>query len=168
MRKSLILVLAFCLLTIVAAGQRKAPPKFSDYAVKVEKIKPAKLDLSDPEDRTFRTRLRAAAKRGVNFAGHYLVTAWGCGTGCLNGVVINAKTGKIYYPKFLNNFGLGNGEWAQNLEAVDFKINSRLLVINGFIGGEDELNDEGKYYLEWTGTDFKRVYFEKKQGLNEQ
>lgn len=167
MIRILFLIAAVCLSVCAAQAQAKKLPTFSQYAVKAEKIKPAKVNINTPDTRAFRTRLREAAREGVNFAGRFVIAAWGCGTGCLNGVVIDGKTGKVYFPKSLSGFGLGYGDWTNNHEALEFKPNSKLLIINGFIGGDDERQAEGKYYLLWTGTDFKRLAFRKQQGENE-
>lgn len=43
----------------------------------------------------FRTRLSAAARERANFAGKYVVTQIGCGTGCNNAYVIDKSTGHI-------------------------------------------------------------------------
>jgi hypothetical protein len=36
--------------------------------------------------------------KGPNFGGHYFVVNWGCGTGCLMMVVVDAITGHVYPP----------------------------------------------------------------------
>ena len=46
----------------------------------------------------FRTRLREDSRGGPNFAGHYTVVIWGCGTGCAQMGVVDAKTGRVYFP----------------------------------------------------------------------
>lgn len=42
----------------------------------------------------FRTRTREAMAGGVNFAGHYVVATWGCGTECESGHIVDARTGR--------------------------------------------------------------------------
>jgi hypothetical protein len=46
----------------------------------------------------FRTRLREGSRTGPNFAGHYTVVIWGCGTGCAQMGVVDARTGRVYFP----------------------------------------------------------------------
>jgi hypothetical protein len=46
----------------------------------------------------FRTRLREDSRTGTNFAGHYTVVFWGCGTGCAQLAVVDARTGRVYWP----------------------------------------------------------------------
>lgn len=44
----------------------------------------------------FRTRISNAGKLGYpNFANHYIVETWGCGTSCQLGAIINALTGQV-------------------------------------------------------------------------
>ncbi|WP_147445666.1 hypothetical protein [Corallococcus aberystwythensis] len=56
--------------------------------------KPA-LGRGDAEVKMYRTRLREAAARGVEFGGRYAVMISGCGTECIFGFVIDAKTGHV-------------------------------------------------------------------------
>jgi len=95
----------------------------------------------------YRTRIRlGAASRegfwrgyepsdmpGPNFAGHYRVVNWGCGTGCLMMVVVDLKTGTVYPPPMsagtsgnnqigIPNLGMGWGDF-------DFRVDSRLFIM---------------------------------------
>ena len=50
----------------------------------------------DHEDgHMFRTVLRNGMKWGPNFAGHYAVVVWGCGTSCSSFAVVNLRTGQV-------------------------------------------------------------------------
>ncbi|HAF21422.1 MAG TPA: hypothetical protein DCK93_00685, partial [Blastocatellia bacterium] len=73
-------------------------PHFKDYpASEMYKGATAPLVLTRA-DQTFKTRLRWAAKnQKPNFAGHYILTSWGCGAECVMGAVIDARTGKAYW-----------------------------------------------------------------------
>lgn len=59
------------------------------------KIAALTLDDNFPQAREFRTVLSEALLGGVNFAGHYTVATWGCGTSCQNHAVLDARTGRI-------------------------------------------------------------------------
>ncbi len=81
----------------LAFGQN---PTFERYPAIVEPAKAKAIDFrNSPGASTFRTRLREALAGGVNFAGHFILTGWGCGTGCTNGAVIDARTGRVFFPK---------------------------------------------------------------------
>jgi hypothetical protein len=48
----------------------------------------------------YRTQIREQAQKGPNFAGHFTLANWGCGSPCLEFVIINAISGAIYDPDF--------------------------------------------------------------------
>jgi hypothetical protein len=141
-------------------------PTFTRYAAKVETNKNVKVNLKSHKNANmFRTNLRNAAKEGVNFAGHYILTTWGCGTNCSQSAIIDARSGKVFFPRVLEGAGFGFCELPDETEPLVYKANSRLLVLSGFKGGDLEVENGrcGIYYLEWTGTDFKQVKFVEKK-----
>jgi hypothetical protein len=76
-----------------------ASPRFDDYpAREVYKGRIAPVILDTKRARMFRSRLREDSRQGANFAGHYTVVFWGCGTGCAQLAVVDAKTGRVYWP----------------------------------------------------------------------
>jgi hypothetical protein len=106
-------------------------PEFSDYAAaKIYNGRPAKPKLTR-EQRTFRTRIRLAAKQPVDFAGHYVVAAWGCGASCVAFSIVDSVSGVVY-----DGFGVAElpGSWEEEHpapERLEYKRDSRLLRING-------------------------------------
>jgi hypothetical protein len=156
------LILAF---SSIGLAQSTAPT-FTQYAAKVEKTKNVKVNLKSHKDANmFRTNLRNAAKEGVNFAGHYILTTWGCGTNCSQSAIIDARNGRVFFPSELAGAGFGFCEFPDDTEPMVHKANSRLLILNGFKGGDLSVENApcGIYYLEWTGTNFKQVRFEQKK-----
>src|SRR5271156_6059504 len=79
------------------AGQ---PPRFQDFAVtNVFKGKPAAVDLStNSQARLYRTQLRRQAADGPDFAGHYKIAIWGCGSSCAAFSIVDSQTGRVYFP----------------------------------------------------------------------
>jgi hypothetical protein len=141
-----------------ALAQTGATPRFEDYPATVYKGRAAAVRLNGSKDaRTFRTRLREGAKEGVNFAGHYTLAQWGCGAGCLQAAFIDAKTGAVFFPAELNGFGVWF--WDNNEEALQFKPDSRLLIMSGFPASEGSKGNpkSGLYYYEWTGQRLRLV-----------
>ncbi len=133
-------------------------PKFGDYPTKTEAGNPsAKLDLtSNPIAKRYRTVLRLAMTEGANFAGHYRMSVWGCGTSCAMFAVVNLNTGKVITATQIAVV-IGN-----NLDADDFmpgpnsddwgfrfRIDSNLLVVLG-TPDEDE-SRSGAYYFALRG-----------------
>jgi hypothetical protein len=87
----------------------------------------------------YKTVITAGIEKPVNFAGHYRVVTWGCGTDCRGFAIINKLTGLVYtLPKVEYVAGvMGNDE-----ERLQFRENSELFIINGVINDETE----GKFY----------------------
>lgn len=159
------LLITGLLFGVTLAGVRQAVPRFENYAVPVYRGKLAPVNLKSAKGaNTFRTRLREGASKGVNFAGHYTLVEWGCGASCVQVGIIDAKTGRVYLPEQLNGFGVWY--WPDTGdEALQFKPNSRLLVLSG--SPADESNNanpkSGLYYYEWTGARLKLVKFVEKK-----
>jgi hypothetical protein len=150
--------------SLTAFGQQA--PSFKQYSARVEKIRNVNVDLkSHKSARMFRTNLRNSAKEGVNFAGHFVVSNWGCGTNCSETAIIDARNGRVYFPSILEGAGFGFCEIPDDAEPIVYKPNSRLFVLNGFKGGELEKPNAkcGVYYLEWTGAAFRQVKFVQKK-----
>lgn len=77
---------------------------------------------SNPDAKLFRTAITEQVAEGANFAGHYVVATWGCGTNCIGYAVVDVKTGDIieyvpYYP-------------FQTITGLGFSIDQDILVFN--------------------------------------
>ena len=98
-----------------------ALPNFAEHPVHPEEIfkeTPRPVDLSSyPGAKTFRTKLKEGAERGPNFAGHYTIVTYGCGTQCQDNWIIDAKTGKI-----LDRFS--------SILSTKYQSDSLLIIIN--------------------------------------
>jgi hypothetical protein len=161
---------------IDAATLPKAGEQFARYAAKPETLAhPAPVVLAGNKDaRMFRTALREAEKAGPNFAGHYVIAGWGCGTSCLSWSVIDARTGKVAFDAPWRTVEAASEEdWAAIDAATEayakagtksgefnlllFRADSSLLVMLG-APNEDEARD-GVHFLRWTGKRFEQVRF---------
>lgn len=87
----------------------------------------ASVRLDSKKARMFRTRLREDSREGANFAGHYVVVIWGCGTGCAQMGVVDAKTGRVYFPP-IEYMDIPDMEDA-SVRSQWFRLDSRLLRI---------------------------------------
>jgi len=129
------------------ASMTSTPPRFGDFpALGSPPPRNAPLVLT-PRDRLYRTRLRAAAAGRPNFAGHYVLVTWGCGTECLMGAAINARTGRVTFLPFAT---CCFGEAPEGTEdMIAFRADSALLVL---IGIRDERRaDVGAHYYRIEG-----------------
>ena len=95
---------------------------------------------------------RNGAKKGPNFAGHFTVVQWGCGTTCLTGAIVDATTGKVFHlPPLLKGRTVGfEAMW------LHFRLESRLMIVctdcrEEYIGGCDQ-----RYFV-WNGKSFTEV-----------
>lgn len=122
-------------------------PQFRDYpAGEVYTGPNAPLRLTRG-DRTFRTRLREAAQEKPNFAGRYILTTWGCGTSCIMGALIDAKTGRVHWlPGTICCWNLI--ETDDNFEPIVARLDSRLIVLTGLINEEGETPSAHFYKFE--------------------
>ena len=121
-------------------------PQFKNYPV--DEIYTGKSHplVMDSFGKSFRTRRRDAIEHGKpDFAGHFIVVKWGCGTGgCNSGAVIDAKTGKAYvFPVALSSVFPLKPEF-ENEDGQEhlYKINSRLMVFAGNLEGSKQGNGD--------------------------
>jgi hypothetical protein len=166
MKIKIVLTLALILAFSSSVFAQTTTPGFTQYAAKAESIKNVKVNLKSHKNANmFRTNLRNAAKEGVNFAGHFILTTWGCGTNCSQSAIIDARNGRVFFPRELEGAGFGFCELPDDTEPLVHRADSRLLVLSGFKGGDLSVENApcGVYYLEWTGRSFKQVKFEKKK-----
>ena len=135
-------------------------PKFRDYAV--DKIYHGKIHplVLDSFGKSFKTRLREAISYGKpDFAGHYIVARWGCGSsGCNTGAVIDVETGRAYpFPFAMSGvFPLKpefekNGEDGQELV---YKLNSRLIMFAGNLDTDQGDGGDKIEFYEFTNNKF--------------
>lgn len=104
----------------------------------------------------FRTMLRENAKEGADFAGHYKVASWGCGSDCRYIAIINLKNGKVYFSPSLLWIGTPPMVWnseKQPEKPINYRVDSKLLIVVG------ARNDEGcgKYYYKWENSRLKLI-----------
>jgi hypothetical protein len=166
MRIKIILLTALFLAFGSISLAQSTTPTFTQYAAKVERTKNVRVNLKSHKDANmFRTNLRNAAKEGVNFAGHYILTTWGCGTNCSQSAIIDARNGRVFFPEQLAGAGFGFCDLPDDTEPIVYRANSRLLILSGFKGGDLDVKNGrcGIYYFEWTGANFKQVRFVEKK-----
>jgi hypothetical protein len=147
-------LLALCAATASAGN----PPQFTDYPVVATDqsrsgTRPP-LRLTTRTARRYTTAIHRAYSEPPNFAGHLHVVIWGCGTDCRNFALIDYKTGLVHTLPNVDEIG---GEMGNDDERVDFRSDSRLLIIAGTL---DHGQSAGKFYYLWTGKRLERVFTE--------
>ncbi len=132
------------------AAAADLPPRFRDFpAAALHITQPAPVRLDDAHSRTFATRLREGASRPANFAGAYVLTAWGCGASCVTVAAIHRGTGAVAWLPFTVCC------WRNNLlEPLEYRLDSRLVVVNGM---RNEAGSNGTSYYKLDGGRFVLV-----------
>ncbi len=140
-------------------------PRFENYPTIVSTSPTsAKLDLnSNPIARTYRTVIRREISRGANFAGHYRVAIWGCGSSCAQFAVVNLKTGRAITAQGVDGVSgvhLNADDFLPHTESdawgFRFKRDSRLIVLVGEINEDDA--KEGAFYYVLKGDRLELVH----------
>jgi len=158
------IIVATCLLAGGILAQENTPSRFEDFPVTQRYSgRPVSVNLSShPQARVFRTKLRENARDGVNFAGHYVLATWGCGSACTQLAIIDARTGKVYFPPELSKIIQFDLHKLRGERPLQFRIDSRLLIA---VGNKNEEFDtppgifptEKRYYYVWQNNRLKLI-----------
>jgi hypothetical protein len=147
--KAAILISIAFNLAALAQTRDSRVPRFEDYPTdSVYTGKPAEPVLLTPAERRFRNTIRRGvaeglgvedgvtgkevARPGPNFAGHYVIVKWGCGSPCIMAAFVDLTDGRVLPPPF--HPGPGHSyfqvRWAFPKEPLRYRVNSRLLIAN--------------------------------------
>jgi hypothetical protein len=126
---------------------QKRIPGFTDYPAEVIRTGTSvKVKIHSTGDTScFRTMLRNTVRSGERFAGHYVLSYWGCGTECARLGIVDMLIGHSYVSPF-SVTGVG----------IKVRWDSRLLIVNdpdavgSNYGVPSPLRYKPNYYL-WTG-----------------
>jgi len=113
------------------------------------KAKPIAIEKSNinfdshPIAKRYRTVISGEyAKQEVNFANHYVVTTWGCGSGCVSGAMVDSRNGTVYpLPE--------DKEWGGNGTYVTFEQESNILTSVWVIPTPTDDTEETRKYWRW-------------------
>src|SRR5256885_2849960 len=152
---------AIALLSASVVAQDRSQPRFESYPVKERfTSKPAPVNVhSHPKARLFRTQLRdGIVREGVNFAGHYSIITWGCGSDCRIVAIVDGRTGDVYFAPFTVSTG------------ADFRVTSRLFIANPseierYLLGEPMLDVYEPGWYVWTRNRLVRIHKAEAQNI---
>jgi hypothetical protein len=165
-----LLLMSVAAISALAQSPSNPKPRFEDFPVKqFYKGKPVQPVLTTTERRRFRTRIRegvslgrgvwtgswkdAKEMAGPNFAGHYIVIRWGCGSDCLMMAIADAETGNIYSPPLS---GAGTELFVpmdiMSDREIDFRLDSTLMVLRNAC--RTARTQCGVYYFNWNDNHF--------------
>ena len=85
----------------------------------------------------------------VNFASYYVVTTWGCGSGCVTGVMVDIRDGVVYaMPE--------DKEWGGNGTYIESEKESKILTTVAVAQSPSGEIEERRKYWEWN-EDLKKI-----------
>ncbi|WP_175882331.1 hypothetical protein [Burkholderia sp. BCC0044] len=137
-----------------------ASPPFDRYPAPAAAHAPRKPAaaprLTSNEARLYRTIIRDEFAQPANFAGHYRVAIWGCGTDCRNFAIVDKYTGATYTMPGVKAV---SGVMGNDDERVDFRAGSRLLIVAGCFNDDCDAGNAkaARFFYEWTGTRLRPV-----------
>jgi hypothetical protein len=122
-------------------------PAFSLYPVTQDApLKIAPLDLkSSPLAQRYCTVIRNQLKQGPNFAGHYAVVSWGCGSCCFEFAIVDTRNGKVLSgpgDTEISTCSMEDGFYRIGLHHC---LKSRLLIVVGKT--EEDSTNTTRFYL---------------------
>lgn len=99
----------------------------TDIAVEKFTGTPSPVDFSSwPEAGTFYTRITDVVATGANFAGHFTIVHWGCGTDCVGYAVVDTSSGEIIDYSPVN----------ENYHLLDYDVDRTSFVLEPVYAGD--------------------------------
>lgn len=163
------------ILCTIAAQPAVKAPAFEDYPVtEIFKGTPVAPVLDTADQRDFR-KIQDGVTKGIgvlregkeqpgpNFAGHYIVVTWSCGSPCGMTAIVDAATGKVYKPPISEGFMLpplvtpvpGDPDhYTAWVADVQFRQNSKLMIVKGNPGPSKGRTNYAHYFL-WEANQWK-------------
>lgn len=124
---------------------------FEDFRCEVWEGPLAKPDFArTPDAKRYITRITNGCKElGINFAGHFTLITWGCGSPCQGGAVVDRKTGEIFWG------------YSSSLGSTFFP-DSKLIVLNTYAVDSTNMTIDFCAYCEiffqaWNGREFEVI-----------
>jgi hypothetical protein len=141
---------------VIGVGWAAGIPTFGEFDTAEAFNGPAAPPLiRSPAQKKFEAQIRRQSTLPANFAGHYKIAEWGCGSSCVSIAIVNLKTGEVHDGPF-STLGYGSAyTYEGGFEELEYKASSRLLVVRGC----PEDKNCGTYYFEWKGNHFERLRF---------
>jgi hypothetical protein len=140
-------------------------PRFEDFPLSEHwSQSPTPLKLVTRSERMFRTQFANAAKEPPNFAGHYRIAYWGCGSNCSAAALVDLRTGEVFPPPLSNSNGTGWERWIMCTASFDgandeFHLDSRLMIVRCGMNYSERLqkNIPDTYYFLWERNGFQQL-----------
>lgn len=129
------------------AGNAEVPLRFEDFpAESMDRANKfaSHVSMGTAHAKRYRTVISTEGQKEPNFAGHYRLVTWGCGTDCRGFAIVDRRTG---VARTIKGAEYVAGAMGNDQPRIDFRPDSRLLILNGLIND----TEEGSFFYEWTG-----------------
>jgi hypothetical protein len=157
-----VLWLSTAVLVYCQGPNKRAPiPMFEDYPItSIFRGEPA-LPIFAKGQGGFSTQIKEGARKGPNFAGHFTIAQWGCGSGCISFAIVDAVSGQLNYP--IPFVGLGipymGTATGRDYKGLEYRLDSSLLIADGCPEDEDSTDADfemncGTRYYKWEANRF--------------
>ncbi|MGB5508921.1 hypothetical protein [Robiginitalea sp.] len=152
-----ILLCSFLALAVISCQDRTKTKQESVSATSLEEENATKADIdfgSNPIAERYRTVITEKYDElEVNFATHYVIVTWGCGSGCVTGAMVDTRDGSVYsMPE--------DKEWGGNGTYIDSKKESEILLTVAVAQSPTGEVEETRKYWEWD-EGLKKFKFDK-------
>lgn len=147
--------LALLLASALVLTAQSPLPRFENLPAPTDWKGPVVVpNLTTRSERMFQSRLLQASREPANFAGHYRITYWGCGSECAAGAAIDLKTGDVLPLPLAKANGRGWERWITcpaSFEGTgdEFHLDSRLMIVRCGLNFDEQLqrNVPDVYYF---------------------
>jgi hypothetical protein len=159
MRRLLLITLIAISLVSCQDKTKKKEDSISTIPLNSERTVKADINFkSNPIAERYRTAITEKYNElEVNFASYYVVTTWGCGSGCVTGVMVDIRDGFVYSMPEDNDWG-GNGTY------IESKKESKILKTVAVAQSSSEEIEETRKYWEWN-EELKKFNFIKEESV---
>ena len=153
MRKLLLITLIAISLVSCQDKTKKKEDTISTIPLNYERTVKADINFkSNPIAERYRTVITEKYNElEVNFASYYVITTWGCGSGCVTGVMVDIRDGFVYSMPEDKDWG-GNGTY------IESKKESKILKTVAVAQSSSGEIEESRKYWEWN-EDLKNFKF---------
>ena len=150
-----LLLITLIAISVVSCQDKTKKKEDSISTIPLNSERTVKADInfkSNPIAERYRTVITEKYNElEVNFASYYVITTWGCGSGCVTGVMVDIRDGFVYSMPEDKDWG-GNGTYIQSKK--ESKILKTVAVAQSSSG---EIVEDRKYW-EWN-EDLKKFKF---------
>ena len=159
MRRLLLITLIAISLVSCQDKTKKKEDSISIIPLNSERTVKADINFkSNPIAERYRTVITEKyTELGVNFASYYVITTWGCGSGCVTGVMVDIRDGFVYSMPEDKDWG-GNGTY------IESKKESKILKTVAVAQSSSGEIEESRKYWEWN-EDLKKFKFTEEESV---